>query len=297
MSEGGPETALAARYYTDWEIFEQEKTRVFSRCWLYAGHVSQGALAPFEGARVEEFCGFIFVNRDPDAEPMAAWYPGVEAELRAYLPHIDSLAPYRTTPVEEQCNWKVTVENYNECYHCVANHPTFAQGVIDPETYNVTAQGHCLRHTTVAANPERMSYPIDAFVDTAGANDHATDYGSWFLWPTFSFQVYPGNVLNTYFFQPLAVDRTMVWRGWYTVGGAPCAIIDGLADQDRATTLAEDVNLVNAVQRGLNSMGYTPGPLVLDPAQGVNSEHSIQALKGWVLAALDGRGDHPSSIR
>lgn len=283
MNKSGPEVALAARYYTDRDIFEQEKARVFSRCWQYAGHVSQGALTLSEGARVEEFCSFIFVNLDRDAEPMATWYPGVEAELRAYLPHIDCLAPYRTTPVEEQCNWKVTVENYNECYHCIANHPTFAQGVIDPKTYNVTAQGHCLRHATVAANPERMTYAIDA-----AANDHASDYGSWFLWPTFSFQVYPGNVLNTYFFQPLAVDRTVAWRGWYTAGGAPCATIDSLADQDRATTLAEDVTLVNAVQRGLNSLGYVPGPLVLDPAFGVNSEHSIQAIKGWVLAALDG---------
>ena len=51
--------------------------------------------------------------------------------------------------------------------------------------------------------------------------------------------------------------------------------------------MAEDVRLVNSVQRGLKSKGYAPGPLVLDPDCGVNSEHSIQALNEWLLQALD----------
>ena len=34
----------------------------------------------------------------------------------------------------------------------------------------------------------------------------ATEYRSWFLWPTFSFQVCPGGVLNTY----LTIRRTFL---------------------------------------------------------------------------------------
>jgi hypothetical protein len=59
------------------------------------------------------------------------------------------------------CNWKVSVENYSECYHCSLNHPTFATGVIKPETYDIQPQGYCLRHTTECQNLDRMSYPID----------------------------------------------------------------------------------------------------------------------------------------
>ena len=359
---GGPETALAARYYTDPAVFEREKARIFFQTWQYAGHLSRvaepgdyftldicgqglfvirgldGTLRAFHNVcqhrahpllegegrteviicpyhawtyhadgrlrrapnsenvpgfdtgsiclatvRLEVFCGFVFVNLDADARPMAEWYPGVEDELRAYVPYIDDLKPYKTVAVEEDCNWKVTVENYNECYHCGVNHPTFARGVIDPKSYNVMPQGHCLRHTAVAANLERMTYAINT-----EANQHAGDYGAWFLWPAFSFQVYPGNLLNTYLFRPQTVDRTMAFRGWYTVGGEPFEVIDGLARQDRETTVEEDLAIVNAVQRGLNSRGYRPGPLVLDPAFGVMSEHSIKAFKGWVLEALAG---------
>jgi phenylpropionate dioxygenase-like ring-hydroxylating dioxygenase large terminal subunit len=355
-----PVRALDARYYTDPEVFEKEKERIFFRTWQYAAHVSQlatagdyvafeicgqglvtlrgrdGALRSFynvcqhrahallsgqgntqsivcpyhawsydldgrllrapnsgrvpgfepEGiclseVRTEVFCGFVFVNLDPEARPMAEWFPGVEEELRSYVPDIDALRPVLWVPVEEACNWKVSVENYSECYHCALNHPTFARGVIDPASYNILPQGHCLRHTTRSANLEKMTYEIDA-----GANAHATDYSSWFLWPAFSFQVYPGNLLNTYLWRATATAETLVYRGWHGTGDAPDETVASLAEQDRDTTVAEDVRLVNSVQRGLESRGYRPGPLVIDPAFGLNSEHSIRALHEWVLEAL-----------
>ena len=70
--------------------------------------------------RTELFCGFVFVNLDPDAEPMAAWFPDVEEQLRAYVPAIDTLEPVEWVEIPEACNWKVSVENYSECYHCPA---------------------------------------------------------------------------------------------------------------------------------------------------------------------------------
>ncbi len=231
--------------------------------------------------RLEVFCGFVFVNLDPAAKPMSQWYPGVAEELRDFVPHIDDLKPYKTNAVEESCNWKVTVENYSECYHCPTNHPTFANGVIDPKTYDIRPQGHCLRHTTVSANLDQMSYPIDA-----DANPRATEYSSWFLWPSFSFQVYPGNVLNTYFFKPVDHLNTTVYRGWYTVGGGESDVIDMLAQQDLDTTVAEDIRLVESVQRGLSSKGYQAGTLIIDPDFGVASEHSVHSLNTWVRDAL-----------
>ena len=50
--------------------------------------------------------------------------------------------------------------------------------------------------------------------------------------------------------------------------------------------MEEDIHLVESVQRGLGSRGYRPGPLVIDPACGVNSEHSVAVLHGWMREAL-----------
>jgi len=230
--------------------------------------------------RTEVFCGFVFVNLDPDAAPMADWYPGVADELREFLPDIDRLEPVAEIPVAEACNWKVSVENYSECYHCKLRHPTFVNGVIDPNSYDVRPQGHCLRHTTRSVGADKMTYAIDV------PNPHAGEYSSWYLWPTLSFQVYPGSVLNTYHWHATDHRRVTVTRGWYTPGGEGSERIDKLAQQDLETTVAEDVAIVESVQRGLESGSYEPGPLVIDPDGGVMSEHSIAAIYGWIHEAL-----------
>lgn len=231
--------------------------------------------------RTEIFLGFIFVNLDPEAAPMDDWFPGVRDELMEWLPHWEALKPLEWVEIPENCNWKVSVENYSECYHCSLNHPTFATGVIKPETYDIQPQGYCLRHTTECQSLENMSYEIDR------SKPHAEDYSSWFLWPMFSFQVYPGNVLNTYHWRAIDADHVVVWRGWYTEGGWDSEVVRRLAVQDRATTVEEDIHLVESVQRGLHSRGYVPGPLVVDPACGVNSEHSVMALQKWMREGIE----------
>ena len=103
----------------------------------------------------------------------------------------------------------------------------------------------------------------------------------------FSAQVYPGNVLNTYHWRATSHDKVTVWRGWYSIGGEENETVRRLAIQDRETTVAEDITLVESVQRGLHSRGYRPGPLVVDPKGGVNSEHPVMYLQRWMREAID----------
>ncbi len=358
---GEPVRTLAARYYTDPDVFAAEQAGLLARTWQFGCHASDlaepGAYATFEIAgeslfavrgqddkirvfynvcqhrahqlvqgtgttrvvvcpyhawtyeltgqlrsgpnlnavegfdtssvcltevRTEELLGFVFVNLDPDAAPMEDWFPRVRAELEDWVPHWASLRPLEWVDVPEACNWKVSVENYSECYHCSLNHPTFAKGVVKPETYDIQPQGMCLRHTTECQALDQMTYDINS------GFAHAHEYSSWFLWPMFSFQVYPGNVLNTYHWRPDGAGRVVVWRGWYAVDGAEDATVRQLAQQDRATTVAEDIHLVESVQRGLQSRGYRPGPLVVDPKGGVNSEHPVMHLQRWMREGIDG---------
>ena len=230
--------------------------------------------------RTEEFLGFVFVNLDNNAKPMEDWFPNVRHELESFVPNWADLAPVEWVEIPENCNWKVSVENYSECYHCTLNHPTFSTGVIKPETYDIQPQGYCLRHTTESNSLDQMTYDINS----GFANNEK--YSSWFLWPMFSFQVYPGNLLNTYHWRAIDSDHVVVWRGWYSVGGADNETVRKMALQDRATTVEEDIRLVESVQRGLKSRGYVPGPLVVDPKCGVSSEHSILHLQRWMREAV-----------
>jgi phenylpropionate dioxygenase-like ring-hydroxylating dioxygenase large terminal subunit len=168
--------------------------------------------------RTEVFAGFVFVNLDPDARPMAEWYPEAERELRAFVPHLERLNPALWIEIPEARNWKVAVENYSECYHCQLN--------------------------------------------------HAGEYSSWFLFPVRLVSGLPRQRAQHLHWRPAAVDRVAVWRGWYTEGGLESDVITKLAQQDRWTTVDEDIRLVESVQRGLGSRGYRPGPLITDRAAG-----------------------------
>ncbi|MEM9205205.1 MAG: aromatic ring-hydroxylating dioxygenase subunit alpha [Pseudomonadota bacterium] len=231
--------------------------------------------------QVDEFLGFVFVNLDPNAAPMDQWFPQARQELEEWVPNWASLKPLEWVEIPEKCNWKVSVENYSECYHCSLNHPTFSKGVVKPQTYDIQPQGMCLRHTTECQALDRMTYDVNS------GFPHSHEYSSWFLWPMFSFQVYPGNVLNTYHWRPKGNDAVTVWRGWYSVGGEEDDRVRQLAIQDRETTVEEDIHLVESVQRGLRSRGYVPGPLVVDPKGGVNSEHPVMHLQRWMREAID----------
>ena len=61
----------------------------------------------------------------------------------------------------------------------------------------------------------------------------------------------------------------------------------GWPNEDARTTVAEDLSLMRSVQGGLSSRGYRPGPLVIDPDMGLNSEHTVAAIKSWYMEAMD----------
>jgi carnitine monooxygenase subunit len=66
-------------------------------------------------------------------------------------------------------------------------------------------QGKCLRHVTECQNLDRVAYGIHT------GFDHCDEHSSWFPWPIFSFQVYPGNILKTYHWRAEGANRVVVW--------------------------------------------------------------------------------------
>ena len=89
-------------------------------------------------ARVGSWGGFVFVNPDPDAAPLAehlgdlprhfARWPLEERYKEA---HVAKILP---------CNWKVAQEAFMEAYHVVATHPQLLPGIGDANSqYDVYA--------------------------------------------------------------------------------------------------------------------------------------------------------------
>ena len=229
--------------------------------------------------RTEDLWGFLFVNLDPDAPSMDATYPGVRESLGDFLPSIGRMRPVERRWFTAQANWKIAIENYNECYHCRTAHPSFSRGVVLPETYTIHPVGMSLQHRA-DSSPDQY-YEIDH-----DASPHAAEYRSYYLWPLFSFQIYPGSMLNTFCWRPESVNRTPFFREWWSLDGRESATVRRVAEEDARTTVAEDLALMRSVQQGLSSRGYRPGPLVIDPDMGLNSEHTVAAIKAWYQKAM-----------
>ena len=71
--------------------------------------------------RCEAWQGFVFLNLDPDAAPLASQL----GDLVEHMARFDfgALRSARRVDYEVGSNWKFIAENYSECYHCPPLHP------------------------------------------------------------------------------------------------------------------------------------------------------------------------------
>ena len=150
---------------------------------------------------------------------------------------------------------------------------------LDGRLVHARMRGDVIRHT--AEGPRRRGR-------SDGSADPANGYGSFYTWPVSSIQCYPGQVLNTFRWVPLAVDRTLLIREWWFPSVELTEERSRLIAEEWDNTAWEDFVIVESVQRGVSSRGYRPGPLVLDPSGmcDVHSENSVRHLQGLLLASL-----------
>jgi len=80
---------------------------------------------PLKHAKLENFHGMLFINFDENAvfEPIAA---DLDAPLAPYDIANTKVAHRRNYPIKS--NWKLGIDNFCECYHCVPAHREFAVG-------------------------------------------------------------------------------------------------------------------------------------------------------------------------
>ena len=72
--------------------------------------------------RSEIWEGFIFINFDPEAAPLASSLAGLAAMLRNY--NMAGMKTVRSVPFDMDCrwNWKLMCDNYMEIYHHIGAH-------------------------------------------------------------------------------------------------------------------------------------------------------------------------------
>ena len=235
---------------------------------------------------VDVLCGFVFVNLDLDAEPLAEQVPDFEPTLRQFFPDLDAMRWIEQTNFAIDANWKVCAENGIDGYHVFLSgphHRAFGE-VVDGHNMTIyTRPGWALIHAG-EGTPDNAAYDFRA---NAGKGQ-TSNYVTFFLWPDLLLFTYPHvNGLWSFLMAPEGPESTREEIAAYTPGGVAMDAVTASAVAWIANELGpEDVDLNVGVQKGLRSPGYTQGRLLVDAERSDLSEHPILFFQITVLEAL-----------
>ena len=230
--------------------------------------------------RVQEFAGFVFVNLDPDAEPIEDGHPGLEDAVRRFCPGVEDLKPACQIVFDIKGNWKNVGDNLLECYHCAPSHKAFVD-LVDMGTYKVETFSNWSQQYG-DCRPTNSAYDFEEA--PAGACE---PFSTIFVFPTMAFVSFPGaQGIATFTFLPVESELTHQVFSYYSPDG-------NLTETERATLDyfsdvlgPEDVGLVESVQKGLRSYGYHQGRFVIDSKRTHTSEHAVHHFHSLVMKAL-----------
>jgi Rieske 2Fe-2S family protein len=225
--------------------------------------VDKGALGLMP-ARVEELCGLVFVNLDPDATPLADLVGDLPQRLAPY--RIETLHPFSPGDGTQPANWKAVADNYLEGYHIPIAHPGLMR-MLDYKHYDVEVNDHYvwfeapLRAKPSSNRLERLYARLVTPMPGLGREDRSV-WRYAFIYPNTTIDLYPDQV-NTWQMLPDGVAQTRDTFGSYRPAGTdPRTRLVQWANQRLNTlVLDEDIDLVDNVQRGLMTRGYRCGPL------------------------------------
>ena len=225
--------------------------------------------------RLETFCHLIFVNLDQNAASLASQSENLATEINTFAPDLKSLQFAHRLTYTIKANWKSVVDNFLECYHCPVAHKDFCT-LVDMDSYKVKTHGIYSSHMAKAGQIENKAYTTD------GAT--VTDHAVWYLWPNTTLMRYPGR------------GNFMIWR-FIPVGPEETYeefdFFFETTDLEESEKEAirfiddvlqpEDIGLVESVQRGMKTPGYSQGRYMVDPSGSGLSEHAVHHFHGLVL--------------
>ena len=225
--------------------------------------------------RIDTFCGFIFVNLDDEATPMGQLYPGLEAEILAAKPNLASMIRVHSERVPHACNWKISVENYNECYHCPVAHKYIVANLYSGDEYRITVGDGVIRH----------------FSPRLSEADKHGNLQIWSLWPNLSIQRQPiHHCISVRHFQSVTHRQSVYDYLWFVdpdLSQEALSEVKQMAGETYTSTNAvEDQQIVANVQRGLESRGYDRGPLVLRPGAASENEYAVAYFQRRYLESI-----------
>jgi phenylpropionate dioxygenase-like ring-hydroxylating dioxygenase large terminal subunit len=238
--------------------------------------------ARLKSVRVAVLGGLVFVDLSGEAPPLEVVAGGLLADVRARCPDFDDLVRVERFERVVNANWKTVIDNNHECYHCDSNHPALTRQIDFKRTYIWAETAYSFSHMVDLGEEADEAFPVDRTVQRQEAL-----FG--YLWPNLIPLFWPGSS-NLALFQVIPTGPETCLERWDFFLTTKHASPDeqALIDYIKGTLVPEDVGLCENVQRGLRSLGYDQGKLVVDRCRTDISEHHVHLFQKLVRDALIG---------
>jgi phenylpropionate dioxygenase-like ring-hydroxylating dioxygenase large terminal subunit len=225
---------------------------------------------------VEAWGPFVFVNPDVEAAPLRETLGDLPDVVAGGHIDLTRLRFHSHQEWSQDVNWKVALENYLECYHCPVAHPGFSKVIdVDPDAYRLSVEGFVSSQIgpvrESAVGPQAKGY--DASGDVPASQYH-------FVWPNTTINVAPGPLnLSIERWVPVDAHRTVEVTDYFFGVDVTEERIQEVIEFDTQVAV-EDVALVEAVQKGLDSGAVPQGRLMAE------SEQLVAAFQRRVFESL-----------
>ena len=222
---------------------------------------------------VKEWQGMVFACLEPENAPA---FEDVMVGIRERIAPMDlaALDFHTRDRYDVRSNWKVYVDNYLEGYHIPLVHPDL-MGVLDFRSYKTdTMQHYSLQHS-----------PFKDEENIYGSPDQEAFY--YFVYPNIMFNILPGRLQVNRVDALTSNSCQTVFDYYYSsasIEANPNRIKEDRLFSDQVQ--AEDIDICERVQKGLESRAYDQGRFSYDLEGGVH--HFQQCLKRSYRGARNG---------
>jgi glycine betaine catabolism A len=217
---------------------------------------------PLNKVHAETWDGHIFINLEPQAEPLMKQLADLPQKFVPWQMH--ELRLHKRIVYDVKANWKLVMLNYNECLHCPVLHPALNRLTnylgADNEQPHATYIGGSMgfrggAETMSLDGKRRRDYLPGLQCEDRGKVCYYS------IFPNFLLSLHPDYMMTATLW-PKAVDRTEIIAEWHfrdeEMRKPDFEANDAIDFWD--LTNKEDWHICELSQQGIQSRAYQPGP-------------------------------------
>ncbi|MBA3948414.1 MAG: aromatic ring-hydroxylating dioxygenase subunit alpha [Acidobacteria bacterium] len=210
----------------------------------------------------EVWDGFIFVNLSEESDPLADHLGALPDKFAAW--EMGRLRRGGRIVYEIAANWKLLIQNFNECLHCPNVHPA-----LNTLSHYMSGENEPLRRTYMGGRMDLRpgivtmsmdgSCPRDLLPGLSDAQKRGVYY--YAIFPNLFLSLHPDYVM-VHRTEPLAADRTRLTCEFLFAPEELAKPGFDIADvvEFWDMTNKQDWHVCELSQQGISSRGYQPGP-------------------------------------